>query len=48
MIHNKELLVIVEVFKQWKTYLEEFKDSVQIYTDYKNLVYFMITKILNR
>ena len=47
-IHDKELLVIVEVFKQWKTYLERLKNSVQVYTDHKNLIYFMTIKVLNR
>ena len=47
-IHDKELLVIVKAFKQWKTYLEELKNPVQIYTDHKNLIYFMIIKVLNR
>ena len=47
-IHDKELLAIVEAFKQWKTYLEESKNLMQIYTDYKNLIYFMTIKVLNR
>ena len=46
-IHDKELLAIVKAFKQWKIYLKESKDPVQIYTDYKNLIYFMTIKILN-
>ena len=46
-IHDKELLAIVEAFKQWKTYLEGSKDPVQVYTDHKNLVYFTTTKVLN-
>ena len=47
-IHNKELLAIVKAFKQWKSYLKESKDSIQVYTDHKNLMYFMIIKILNQ
>ena len=47
-IHNKELLVIVKAFKQWKTYLKRLKHSIQIYTDHKNLIYFTIIKVLNR
>ena len=46
-IHDKELLAIIKAFKQWRTYLEEFKNLVQIYTDHKNLIYFMTIKILN-
>ena len=47
-IHDKKLLAIVEAFKQWKTYLKESKNLVQIYTDHKNLVYFTTIKILNQ
>ena len=47
-IHNKELLAIVEAFKEWRVYLEGPKETVQIYTDYKNLIYFTTTKVLNR
>ena len=38
-IHNKELLVIVEALYEWRVYLEETKYSIQIYIDYKNLLY---------
>ncbi len=47
-IHNKKLLIIVNSFKQWKVYLEESRYQIQVYTDYKNLLYFTITKVLNR
>jgi len=47
-IHDKKLLAIVDSFKQWRLYLEEFRHQVQVYTDHKNLLYFMITKVLNR
>ena len=46
-IHDKELLAIVKAFKQWKSYLKELKDSIQVYTNHKNLIYFIIIKILN-
>jgi len=46
-IHNKKLLAIVDSFKQWKVYLKEFRHQIQVYTDHKNLLYFMITKVLN-
>ena len=46
-IYDKELLVIVKTFKQWKSYLEESKNLIQVYMNYKNLVYFTITKVLN-
>ncbi len=46
-IHNKKLLAIVDFFKQWRVYLKEFRHQIQVYTDHKNLLYFMITKVLN-
>ena len=47
-VHDKELLAIVEVFKQWRVYLEGSKHPVQVWTDHKNLTSFTTTKILNR
>jgi len=46
-IHDKKLLVIINFFKQWKVYLKESRHQVQVYTDHKNLLYFMIMKVLN-
>jgi len=47
-IHDKELLAIVDSFKQWRVYLKEFKYQIQVYTDHKNLLYFTIMKVLNQ
>ena len=47
-VHDKELLAIVESFKIWKVYLEGAKHEVQVFTDYKNLMSFTSTKVLNR
>jgi len=47
-IHDKKLLAIVNSFKQWRMYLKEFKHQIQVYTDHKNLLYFMIMKVLNQ
>ena len=47
-IHNKKLLIIVDSFKQWKVYLKKSKHQIQVYINYKNLLYFTITKVLNR
>ena len=47
-IQNKKLLAIVEALKQWKTYLERFKNPVQICINHKNLIYFTTIKVLNR
>ena len=47
-IYDKELLAIVDIFKQWKTYLEGVKYSILVLTDYKNLTSFINMKILNK
>ncbi len=47
-IYNKELLAIVDVFRVWRIYLEGTQNQVQVCTDYKNLIYFTITKELNQ
>jgi hypothetical protein len=47
-IHDKELLTIVDCFKVWRRYLEGSLHMVQVFTDHKNLEYFMTTKVLNR
>ena len=47
-IYDKELLAIVDAFRQWKVYLEGSKHTVTVFTDYKNLIYFTTTKELNR
>ena len=46
-IHDKELLAIVDAFKQWRTYLEGVKHPTLVLTDHKNLTSFTTTKILN-
>ena len=43
-IHDKELLAVVEAFKEWRVYLEGPKYPVQVFTDYKNLLYWTTTK----
>ena len=47
-IYDKELLAIVTALQEWRVYLEDFKYLVKVFTDYKNLTWFTITKILNR
>ncbi len=47
-IHDKKLLIIADFFKQWRMYLKEFKHQIQVYTNHKNLLYFMIMKVLNQ
>lgn len=47
-IHDKELMAIIEAFKEWKHYLSGTNHQVKVYTDHKNLTYFTTTKELNR
>ena len=47
-IYNKKLLTIVERFREQRIYLEESKYQIEIYIDYKNLLYFIIIKALTR
>ena len=47
-IHDKELLVIVDSFQEWRDLLESTTHQVTVYTDHKNLQYFMSTRVLNR
>jgi len=46
-IHDKELMAIVEACKVWRAYLQT-DEPFEVYTDHKNLTYFMTTKELNR
>jgi hypothetical protein len=47
-IHDKELLAIVHSFQEWRHFLEGAQHSVTVYTDHKNLEYFMSAKVLNQ
>src|SRR5947199_4853564 len=47
-IHDKELMAIVAACEEWRHYLEGARFPITVYTDHKNLVYFMTTKALNR
>ena len=47
-IHNKEMLAIVQVLEEWRHFLEGTKHQFEIWTDHKNLEYFMMAKKLNR
>ena len=48
LIYNKELMAIIELFKEWKLYFNGTKYQVKVYTNYKNLIYFIISKDLNQ
>ena len=47
-IHNKKMLVIIQCLKAWRHFLEGAKDQFKIWTDHKNLEYFMKAQKLNR
>ena len=46
-IYNKELLAIVAALETWRVYAEGSLDII-IFTNYKNLLHFIIIKQLNR
>ena len=47
-VHDKELMAIVEAFKEWRHYLSGANHKVIVYTDHKNLTYFTTSKELNK
>ena len=47
-IYDKEMMAIVEAFKEWRAYLEGAQHQITVITDHKNLEYFLTTKTLNR
>jgi len=46
-IHDKEILAIICTLKEWRHFLEGATHPVEIWTDHKNLKYFMTAKKLN-
>ena len=46
-IYNKELLAIIKFFEKWHPILEGAGLSVKIFTDHRNLQYFISTKQLS-
>jgi RNase H-like domain found in reverse transcriptase len=47
-IYDKELLAIIRYLKHWRLELESTDIPIKIFTDHKNLEYFMTTKELTR
>lgn len=47
-IHDKELFAIVDSFQEWRDLLEGASHRVTVYTDHKNLQYFMSACVLNQ
>jgi len=46
-IHNKEMLAIIHALEEWRHFLEGAQHLVEIWTNHKNLEYFMTAKKLN-
>jgi len=46
-IYDKEMLAIIYVQEEWRHFLEGAQHLVEIWTDHKNLEYFMMAKKLN-
>jgi len=44
-IRDKELLAIMEAFKEWKRYLWGEEEPVTVYTDHQNLQSFLTKKV---
>jgi len=47
-IHNKEMLAIIRALQEWRHFVEGAEHQFKIWTDHKNLEYFMSAKQLNR
>ena len=47
-IHDKEMLAVVRCLEAWRHFLEGAIEKVEIWTDHKNLEYFMKVQKLNR
>jgi len=46
-IHDKKMLAIIRALEEWRHFLEGATHLVEIWTDHKNLEYFMMAKKLN-
>ena len=46
-IHDKEMLAVIRCLEAWRHYLEGAKLEFEIWTDHKNLQYFMTSQKLN-
>jgi len=46
-IHDKEMLGVICCLEAWRHFLEGAKTKFEIWTDYKNLEYFMMSQNLN-
>jgi len=47
-IHDKEMLAVIRCLEAWRHFLEGAKDQFEIWTDHKNLEYFIKAQKLNQ
>jgi len=47
-VHDKEMVVIVNCFQEWRHFLIGEPEEIVVFTDYKNLEYFNTTKLRKR
>ena len=47
-VHDKEMLGVMRCLEAWRHFLEGNKAKFEIWTDHKNLEYFMTSKTLNQ
>jgi len=47
-IHDKEMLAVIRCLEAWRHFLEGAKSKFEVWTDHKNLEYFMSNQKLNR
>ena len=47
-IHDKQLLAIIEPFREWRRYHTGEAELVSVYTDHQNLQSFLTKKIWNQ
>jgi hypothetical protein len=45
-IYDKELLVVIRALEEWRHYIQGATHPVEIWTDHKNLEYFMMSQKL--
>ena len=47
-IHDKEMLAVICYLEAWRHFLEGSRSKFEVWTDHKNLEYFMSNQKLNR
>ncbi|KAF8750509.1 hypothetical protein RHS01_09319 [Rhizoctonia solani] len=46
--HDKELLAIIKALEEWRIFLEATDKTIQVFTDHRNLEYWMQARTFNR